>query len=262
MAFLKKVIAILTITGILCVSFFLFWVSTHRVAPILTYHSINSTQKSELFRLSPKAFERVIQFIDSRGYKVIPLSELVQATSLGRKIPKKTIAITFDDGYEDNYTNAFPILKKYKVPATIFIPVKNMGKKGFLSIEQMKEMMESGLITFGSHSYSHAYLPQQSEKELIKEIVGSKNFMKKALGVDINFIAYPSGGFNEKVKQVAKDAGYLAGFTTNRGYDRYNRDLFELKRTAMRQRDVEQWMFMWIKLSGYYNVLRKAKKPY
>ena len=116
-----------------------------------------------------------------------------------RKIPPKTAAVTFDDGYLDNYTQAYPILKKYNIPATIFVVInrigKHMGNDDYMSWAQIKELSESGLITIGSHSMNHPNLSEiESEQEMESEILESKNILEESLGRKVDLFSYPFGG--------------------------------------------------------------------
>jgi peptidoglycan/xylan/chitin deacetylase (PgdA/CDA1 family) len=112
----------------------------------------------------------------------------------------------------------------------------------------------------GSHTLHHFYLPDFPGEVQVREIVESKKAIEYHLGMPAYYLAYPIGGFNEDVKKVAREAGYRLAFTTNRGHGRYNRDFFELKR--IRSKDADNDFVMWVKLTGYYNLLRKPQKPF
>ncbi|MCK5552259.1 MAG: polysaccharide deacetylase family protein [Deltaproteobacteria bacterium] len=146
----------------------------------------------------------------------------------------KTLAITFDDGYEDHFLNVYPILKRYDFPATIFLTGKYIngywesekaenGRIKALSKDQILEMKKGGLITFGSHGYSHGNLLSVTEEERFFEIRGSKLYLEELLGEDVPFISYPFGAFDEGIKNIVKEAGYKAGFSVwNRRPDTYS----------------------------------------
>ena len=194
-------------------------------------------------------------------YSVISLDQFVELKKEGKKIPRKSVVITFDDGYVDNYLNAYPVLKKYKSPAIIFIPSSHVGTEGVLNISQMKEMLDSGLILIGSHSMTHAYLPDLSEEQQKVEIQASKISLEYQLGQPVKYFAYPVGGFTEKIKEFLQESGYEAGIATNRGFDKKNNDLFELNRVSMRDGDTGTLKLL-AKFSGYFNVFRSEKNPY
>ena len=252
---------------------FYCWVQTQYVVPILMYHSVSSADMKPLFvighpskfklrlnNVSPESFDRQMGFLKNKGYQVISLDEFVDGNRMGKKFSHKTVVITFDDGYRDNYTEAFPILKKYYFPATIFLISDYVREgSGFLNWEQVKEMRKVG-ISFGSHTRHHAYLPSMSKAALKDEIIESKHIIEKNLGEPVDYIAYPCGGFSEEVKTVVALAGYKAALTTNRGYDRYDIDPYELNRIR-----IDNWdnaLTLRAKLSGFYNLFRPLKKSH
>ena len=246
------------------------WAQDKYVVPILMYHSVSSADmklftvfrpplnvKFRLNIVSPQVFERQMRFLKNNGYQVIPLDEYVEGNKARKKFSHKTVVITFDDGYVDNYKNVFPILKKYHFPATIFLISDYVGKKKeLLTWEQVKEMSQYG-ISFGSHTRRHAYLPNLSKEEMKDEIIGSKHIIEEQLGKPVDYIAYPIGGFSEEIKAITALAGYKAALTTNRGYDRYGIDGYELNRIHVNNWDND--MTFYGKLSGYYNIFRQLK---
>ncbi len=227
--------------------------------PILAYHSINYENfNADTARVNPQLFARQMGYIHRRGYRVISLDELTAAIKTHKKL-KNVVAITFDDGYEDNYTYAFPVFKKYGFPAAIFLIPKHLGNPRFLKYQQIKEMEGSG-ITFGSHTLNHTYLPAvKNETDLRMEIFGSKEFLEKILKHRIDYLCFPLGGYNEHIIELIKEAGYTAAFTTNRGKDKLNGDIYALKRIKITNND--SWLTLWFKMSGYYYFTRAYKQP-
>lgn len=189
------------------------------------------------------------------------LEEIVSfLASEGTSLPKK-VAVTFDDGYRDIYTHAFPILKQFCIPATIFLIAGWVGKKEFLSWEEVREMSQQG-ITFGSHTQNHLYLPSVSSRESLKEeIDDSKAFLEDRLGREIPFFSYPVGGFTEEVKETVRKAGYKAAFTTNRREKGNLKDLYALTRIKMTESSGSFPVFQ-VKTSGYYEQFKRKKRPY
>ena len=199
-------------------------------------------------------------YLKKHRFNVLPLSTLVQIIKQGKPLPRKSVVITFDDGYDDNYQHAFPVLKKYGFPATIFVITDVVNDEGYLTTAQMKEMMAQG-IEIGSHTRRHVYLPGILGKALVEEIQGSKGWLEEELGVTIKNFVYPAGGFNEDAKRIVQQSGYESACTTNRGYERFNRDVYELKRVRFSEQD-DRIDYLWMKLSGFYNLFRKSKDPY
>ncbi len=115
-------------------------------------------------------------------------------------------------------------------------------------------------ISFGSHTVTGAYLPDVTHDERVREITESRRMLEEALDAPVEFIAYPVGGFSNDVKEIVRAAGYRAACATNRGHDRTGKDLYEIKR--IRVKDTDAGLKLWIKLSGYYNLIRRTKEPF
>lgn len=211
-----------------------------RGAVVLMYHSIGDNP--EFFTVTPVEFERQMKYLDDNGYEVIKLSQLVNILKRNWSIPSKTVALTFDDGYRDNYLNAFPLLKKYNFPAAIFltsslIGKSSVGRKGthlqMLSWPEIREMAASGLIDFYPHGQSHKKMTFLAEDEAESEISQSKKILESNLAGDLNVFAYPFGDYNQRVIEAAKKCGMEAAFTIETGRTKAGDDLFELKRNSI-----------------------------
>jgi len=236
------------------------YVAQFYVVPILMYHHVDALAHDGTNSVLVKNFSRQMEFLHRRGYNVISLDDLVEGAKANKKFPRNSVVITFDDGYENNYLFAYSYLKKYNFPAIIFIAPTLIGEEEYLNWDEAREVLENK-ISFGGHSLTHQYLPDiKDEKELIEQIVGCKRLIEAELNEPVEFFCYPIGGFNEKIKKIVKDVGYKAACTTNRGFDKFNRDLFELKRIKITDSDANLIHF-WGKLSGYYNLFRKPRNP-
>ncbi len=257
----KKTLGLIALLIFVAMGIFSLSLSDKYTVPILMYHSITVSEKLMNNVVSPKSFEYQMGFLKRHHYHVIGLDELVEATETHKSLPHNTAVITFDDGYIDNYTNAFPILKKYNFPATIFVITEAVDENGYLTWKQIREM-EKFKIKFESHTCNHVYLPGTSLKIQQHEIEQSKKTLEEKLGHPIHFLAYPSGGFTDKIVEILKSAGYKAACTTNRGYNRFNQDLYELRRIRFNDDDNIFDIPLWAKLSGYYNLFRTLKKPF
>lgn len=261
MKIFQRVIIILIFLAVLAVLYGLELKDKY-VVPIVMYHSVSADKDPrdiQFNSISKKNFEYQMAFLKTRHYSVISLDELVLAIKGKRKLPFKTVVLTFDDGYTDNYENAFPVLRQHGFPATMFVAPGLIGKKGYLTWDQVKEMDASG-ISFGSHTLTHAYLPELSQEKQRREIYASKKILEHHLRHPVNNFCYKIGGFTDWAKAQVKKAGYLSACTTNRGFSRFNRDVYELKRVRLNDKDNTSFL-LWVKLSGYYNFFRKAKNP-
>ena len=240
---------------------FAFWLRDRYVVPILTYHHVGiPSGKWRLNTVSEKSFEYQMAFMKRHGFQVISFDALVTGIKEGQAFARNTVVLQFDDGDEDNYKYAFPILRKYDFPAMEFLVSDKVGTPGFLTWDQVKEMEKYNFLA-GSHTRHHFYLPKVNVSQAQDEIAGSKRIIEDHLGHGINYFCYPSGGFTEEIKRLVKEAGYKAAVSTNRGRDKFNIDLYELKRIHMNSTDDEySGLIMWFKLSGYYNLFRQFKK--
>jgi peptidoglycan/xylan/chitin deacetylase (PgdA/CDA1 family) len=239
---------------------FTFWLRDRYVVPILTYHHVGiPSGKWRLNTVTTKSFEYQMSFMKRHGFDVISFDDLVKGLKEGHQFNHNTVVLQFDDGYEDNYANAYPILKKYGFPAMIFLISDKIGAPDFLTWGQVKEM-EMNNIAFGAHTRHHVYLPLASALQAQDEIAGSKKVIEDHLGHSIDYFAYPSGGFTEEDIRILQEAGYKAAVTTNRGKDKFNNNLYEIKRIHMSSTDDQySGLIIWFKLSGYYNLFRHTK---
>lgn len=161
--------------------------------PILYYHAVNDLTPGirELY-VSPTDFSNQLQYLKENGYTVIPLEELQDA---GRY--HKPVVITFDDGYEDNYNYAYPLLKRFHYPATIFICSGFIDKPYYLKSWEIKRMVD--LISFQSHTVTHPFLTDCSDTRLTYELKESQRTISRLTGRPVEILAYPTGKYDSRV---------------------------------------------------------------
>ncbi|MGE5629330.1 MAG: polysaccharide deacetylase family protein [Solirubrobacterales bacterium] len=182
--------------------------------PVLMYHSIG-VEKGNPIRMPKEQFEKEMKYIKDNGYTTITLKELYDYFDNKKNVPDKAIVITLDDGYEDNYTEAYPILKKYNLKATIFMVTSTVDvNKKCLTSDQLKEMDKNG-IDIESHTVTHRDLDTLSYLEQLKELKDSKAYLENLLGKEVDYLAYPTGKYNNDTIKAAKEAGYKMALTTN-----------------------------------------------
>lgn len=298
-----------------------------RNVQILVYHRINDEKAPFFTGVPTKVFEKQMELLASQ-YRVLKLDEAVERMKKN-DIPDNAVVVTFDDGYKDNFVNAFPILKKYSIPATTFLAtgaidsgkplwhdlvfsvfrettvslldgfgdcnkqyslssreeqfeVLNMvltflraqndedrqswieklrDKLGvakqaisenlMLSWMEAKEM-ESGGVSFGSHTVTHPVLTRVRIGQVLSEIYESKKAIEEHLGIPVTSFAYPNGkkgDFNDDIKNVLRDAGFTCAVTTIFGTNRKSEDLFELRRGTPWEQDLPSFAvkFAWYK---------------
>ena len=205
-------------------------------AVILTYHRIRDDAEDSEISVKIKNFENQIQHL-KKNFDIIPLQELIRCIENRFPITNDSAVITFDDGYKDNYQNAYPVLKKNNLPGTIFLISSLIGKNSdMLSLDEINEMNKHN-ISFGSHTVTHRILSEIDTDLAKSEIKKSKESLQNLLKQKIEFFAYPVGKkrhFNEAAKAAIKRCGYKAALTTINGSADASRDLFEIKRVGIR----------------------------
>jgi peptidoglycan/xylan/chitin deacetylase (PgdA/CDA1 family) len=184
--------------------------------PILIYHSVapysaRTTTLVKEYTIPPETFDAQLNYLKINGYTVISYETLIDAmTAASSTLPARSVVITFDDGWEDQYRDAFPILKKYADTATFFVFTNGMGNSDFMSWDQLKEMQAAGM-DIESHSISHPFLFTITNKDDVwKEIEGSREIIAAHLGKAPDIFAYPFGKYNDLDVAMLKAAGYRA----------------------------------------------------
>ena len=249
----------------ICLFIFLsiFACSAYALEPrflVLNYHDIidaHSKKPPNSIDTSVEHLEEHLKWLIKNNYKIISVQNVFDAAKGKTQLPEKSVLLTFDDGYQDNYVYAYPILKKFGLPATVFIIVNEVGRPqgDRLSWDEIKKMQASNLIVIGSHTLDHPYLPEvKSEVELKRQIFDSKKILEQALGVGVDLFCYPAGRFNAHIKDLVIQAGYKLAVATGLGNRFSNQDVYLIKRVRVSETD--NLFDFWIKVSGYYNSFR------
>lgn len=175
------------------------------------YHRINQPDPTSSLIVSPEAFLRQIDWLEKKAFRFLSLDEVVDRGARA-SFGERSIALSFDDGFRDNYENAFLVLTRRRKKAALFIVVHWVGREDFLSWREIRELADSG-ITIGSHSLSHRWLPDISDaRELRSEVFDSKKKIEDEIGREAQHFCYPVGGVNERVAEEVKRAGYRAAW--------------------------------------------------
>lgn len=224
--------------------------------PILFYHKINYPPREAKIKglyVTPFSFHWQMKYLKWRGYNSVNLDELYEGLHGQRKLPKKPIVITFDDGYKDNYCYAFPILKRFGFRATIFVITRDIGgtsgwedseetiEEPLLSWDEIEEMHSEGM-DIQAHTHTHVDLDKLDDERVEAELKTSKRILEERLGKKINFLCYPNGVFDERIKEITKKCGYLGAITTKRGTVTENSDWFALRRIGIKRKH-QLWRF-------------------
>lgn len=201
--------------------------------PILLYHHIAVSPIDSRYYVRPDMFDAQLKLLHDWGYTTITTSMLVQAITQGASLPPHPILLTFDDGNEDNYTAAFPIMQKYGFTGVLYIVVEYMNQPSYLTTSQIKEMAAAGW-EIGSHSETHHSLLVSGDQQRF-EIVQSRTDLESRLGVPILTFAYPFGLEDSAAGDYVHFAGYIAGMgATGFTWDQGKGNLFVLQRCEIK----------------------------
>ncbi|MEG2584036.1 MAG: polysaccharide deacetylase family protein [Oscillospiraceae bacterium] len=176
-------------------------VMTKKIPKAFMYHAIGTTENpaAKYLFVSPENFEAQIKYLSESGYTFLFPEEISYSNRCSN-----SIIITFDDGYENNYTKAMPILKKYNAKATVFVPTSLIGKPGYCTRDQLAEMSKSGVFRIYSHSVSHGDLTKLSAAQIETEMRESNAILFGITKREVTSFAYPYGRFNDTVYNLAK----------------------------------------------------------
>lgn len=216
---------------------------------ILSYHGV-SERPDTPYTVASADFDRQMAYL-AEHCTLLSVDEMVRRLDASQGLPPRSVAVTFDDGYQDAYTHAYPILQRYGIPATVFLPVafvgggssqaaaERLGRADFLTWDQVREMSRGG-VTFGSHSLSHPQLTDLSSGPLREELMSSKTEIEAQLGRPVTGLAYPYGtvrAFNPAVMRAAAEARYAWAVTGISGLNGPCTDRFALRRTKIERYD-------------------------
>lgn len=213
--------------------------------PVLMYHEIGRPPETKSrLAVSQAAFAEQLAYLHSSGFNTITagtLSAILSAET--QKLPNRTVVLTFDDGYENFYSRAMPLLRQYNFSATLFVTtgwVQDNGRQSaenspgqMLSWSQITDAALAGM-EIAAHSHRHPQLDQLPENLLNEELYASKELLEDKVGYPVTGLAYPFGYSNARVRQLARDAGYRYGCTVQNVAVNPASDLFALPRLTVR----------------------------
>ncbi|OGH38332.1 MAG: hypothetical protein A3B44_01665 [Candidatus Levybacteria bacterium RIFCSPLOWO2_01_FULL_38_21] len=191
--------------------------------PVLTYHRIQpqsvAIEKGQTAgSVDNRVFDQQMAYLVSNGYHTITAEELVNALKNHSGLSPKSIVITLDDGYENAYSYALPIIRKYNVVINLMVATGLVGSPNFLSWDQIKEMKASGLVYLTSHTWSHYAIGRGSQDKIQYEIQTAKQQLEQNTGQAINIFAYPYGSFSPSAIQILQQDGFIGAFSTISGF--------------------------------------------
>jgi peptidoglycan/xylan/chitin deacetylase (PgdA/CDA1 family) len=231
--------------------------------PVLMYHRVVKTADAadpHFINITSAHFAEQMAYLRDHGYQPIALDDVPLAVG-EHSSWSKPVAITFDDGYQDMFTHALPILQQFGMTATVMLVSDRIGGRNtwdagksadapLLSLNEIKELANAG-ITFGAHTAVHSSLPDISLESARHELASSKHKLESLLGHEVSTLAYPYGRTTPEICRLAEEAGYTAAF----GVDHDTHSLFNFNRidSARYSGATRMWQ---LKVSGVYHSLR------
>lgn len=241
---------------------------------ILAYHSVRDIPQGIKFsfNVTPRAFAQQMEFLARNKNNIITFGELVDYKNKGQTLPPKSVIITFDDGYADNYVNAFPILKRHAFKATVFLVTDSINsgrifhwlkvderlrsnqqqeKSSWLPLDRqcIIDMQAQGM-SFGAHTRTHCALDLIEEDKAIDEIANSRKCLEDMLLKPVTCFSYPFNRMNEKIKGLVKESGYKIA-VAGTGSNTLKSDFLKLKRIEIEKGDSLNKFAM--KVNGAYD---------
>jgi peptidoglycan/xylan/chitin deacetylase (PgdA/CDA1 family) len=193
----------------------------YQLVPILCYHNLGPQARGRLL-MAAGAFEEQMRYLKREGYRVISLREFLEYASQKRQLPRKTVVLTFDDGWRSFKELAYPILKELGYPATLFIYTDFLGARTALSWAELRELAQEG-FDIQAHSKSHGDMrqkPGESDEDYARrmqaELVQPLATFQQRLGQSPSILAYPYGSHDDEVTRRTREAGYVAALDVRR----------------------------------------------
>jgi|ERR1043166_1587344 peptidoglycan/xylan/chitin deacetylase (PgdA/CDA1 family) len=180
---------------------------------VLVYHTISAPDEPMVADadISPAKFERHLRWL-SRWRQVVSLEETLDAPAR-----QNLVALTFDDGYQDNLTVALPLLEKFQLPMTIFVTAGFLGRDTYLSESELRELSQHPLVTVGAHGLWHRHFNRLTRAGARFELTESRRLLSSITGKPVDLLAWPFGECNEKLEQLSSECGYRASWSVWKG---------------------------------------------
>ena len=211
----------------------------YQLVPVLVYHNIGKEPRGRLV-LGVDAFTEQMKYLKAHGFRVVSVAEFVEWLQLRRQLPKKTVVLTFDDGYRSFREHAYPVLKELGFTATLFVYTDYVGAgRNALNWDDLKALAAQG-FDVQAHSKSHADLRRgdhesdaQYGRRMQAELIDAPRVLARSVGRPVSFLAYPYGRVDDAVLAKVKDHGYLAAFTVRRESNASFVDVLRISRSQI-----------------------------
>lgn len=206
--------------------------------PVLMYHHVMPLNEAKekgngSLTVDNKTFESQMSYLNSSGYTSITALKLAEALINKQALPGKSVVVTIDDGYDDIKTYAYPIAQKYRITLNLMISTGLINNPNYLTWDQIKEMLGSGLVEIYNHTWSHYNLSGASKEKITEEIMLAQKQIKEYSGKTVNIFSYPYGSENNSVYEVLRTNNFVAGFSTIPGSIQCDSFILGLHRTRV-----------------------------
>jgi peptidoglycan/xylan/chitin deacetylase (PgdA/CDA1 family) len=221
------------------------------MVPIIMYNHIGEEVDTENINYThSRRFQKHMKFLRDSGFNVISLEDVVNIYKRKEKVPRKTVAITFEHGYKDFYDIAFPILRKHHFPATVFVCSSYVDRGGYINREQLQRIADSNTVKIGSRGIHDNSLQGLQPQEQTLEIFNSKANLQKMAGIDVNFFSFPEGYSTKQLRYKVKESGYKGAVILQAGKKIPYRNRYAMRRNWVYTKD-NYWSFR-LKLWGNF----------
>ncbi len=207
-------------------------------APVLMYHAVGPEEGADWPKtliMKPELFEAHLRYLKEQGYTIVTVAELAERLTQGESVDKY-VALSFDDGYKNNYSVVLPLLQKYAAKGSFFVINRDIGDELHMNEQEIKGLIAAGM-ELGSHTYSHNPLAKIDEKYLVWETDTSRYWLKKKFdGYIVRTLAYPNGSYNDRVIAAAQKYGFYRALTGHVGINTaatYKRAPMEMYRVTV-----------------------------
>ena len=218
--------------------------------PILMYHHIgdlpiDATELQTTWTVTPKNFDAQMQWLARSGFHSIAMAQLVAHLKNRQPLPAKPIIISFDDGWEEQFSTAFPIMTRYGLSGTFFVYTQPLDHTQYMTWAQVQALATGGM-DIQSHSITHPHLRTMAPDAAFKEIADSKATLEKRLGKPVVAFCYPFGEYNNAIVEMVKRAGYESAVTLAGGYRQRTDELYLLRRIRVSYHDTLDDLAKWL----------------
>ncbi len=234
---------------------------------VLMYHSVSDT----FMRGMPTGYFKSQMAIIRKEFSPVSLDRIIDYVKTGVHLPGKAVAITFDDGFRDNYLNAYPILAEYGIPFTVFVTTsfidgkvksypERFGSPAGLLVRDISRIAQSHLATIGSHAVTHRLVPSLEEKELRLEIAASKRRLEDITDRPVKYFAFPGSSCSLEARKIVEDCGYLGGLCGEARFVSSSDDVYHIPRVGVSRYLDDSSTFFRARLQGGFHLLKLIKR--